>query len=304
MKSVMAGSRMDERRIVKLLWAIKAALVGVLAYVGFEVVTSHLHLGTALGPRTASGDKRMTDTVPPPPEARSPSDYTEIVRRNLFAEANGTSNPPSVSSGSKTLDSTPSAEELGLRLVGTIAGGPAVSRVNIQDVKSNTTGVYRIGDTVAAATVEAIERDTVVLRCEGRDRVLRLQSGATGNNKSDPGKDKLKNAREPVPPDAPSTQAVSPSARAGYVTEVFHNATIDPYVRNGRTEGLRITGLDKIPMAQALGLKNGDIVQSVNGQPLTSKQKAFQVLMKAKTQSKVSIQLLRDGKSKDLSFDL
>jgi len=37
---------------------------------------------------------------------------------------------------------------------------------------------------------------------------------------------------------------------------------------------------------------------------LTSKQKAFQVLMKAKTQSKVNLQLLRDGKSKELSFDL
>jgi type II secretion system protein C len=295
---------MDERRMVRLLWAVKAALVGVLAYVGFEVVTSHLHLDAVLGPRTVSGDKRAADSVPALPEARSPSDYTEIVRRNLFAEANGTKNPPSVSSGSKTPDSTPPAEELGLRLVGTIAGSPAVSRVNLQDVKSNTTGVYRIGDTVAAATVEAIERDTVVLRYEGRDLVLRRQSGAAGNNQSDPVKDKRKNGKEPVPSNAPSTQAVSPSARAGYMTEVFHNATIDPYVRNGRTEGLRITGLDKIPMAETLGFKDGDIVQSVNGQPLTSKQKAFQVLMKAKTQSKVNIQLLRDGKSKDLSFDL
>ncbi len=43
----------------------------------------------------------------------------------------------------------PSAEELGLRLVGAIAGGPAISRANIQNIKSKTTGVYRIGDTVA-----------------------------------------------------------------------------------------------------------------------------------------------------------
>ncbi len=53
-----------------------------------------------------------------------------------------------------------------------------------------------------------------------------------------------------------------------------------------------------------IGLRNGDVVQSVNGQQLTSKQKAFQVLMKAKTQSKIDIQLLRDGQSRNLSFDL
>jgi type II secretory pathway component PulC len=75
-------------------------------------------------------------------------------------------------------------------------------------------------------------------------------------------------------------------------------------VKNHRTEGLKISGLEKIPMAERFGLQNGDVVQSINGQQLTSKQKAFQVLMKARTQSKVDIQLLRDGQRKGLSFDL
>jgi len=53
-----------------------------------------------------------------------------------------------------------------------------------------------------------------------------------------------------------------------------------------------------------LGLQNGDIVQMVNGQSLTNKQKAFQVLQKARSQPRLQIQLLRDGKAKELSFDL
>jgi type II secretory pathway component PulC len=86
--------------------------------------------------------------------------------------------------------------------------------------------------------------------------------------------------------------------------DILHKATIEPYVRNGQTEGLQLTGLENIPMADMIGLRSGDVVQSVNGQQLTSKQKAFQVLMKAKTQSKIDIQLLRDGQSRNLSFDL
>ena len=188
----------------------------------------------------------------------------------------------------------PSAEELGLRLVGAIAGGPAISRANIQNVKSNTTGVYRIGDTVASATVEAIRQDAVVLRHEGRQLILRLHTGdrrATSNPPPKAGPQA--EAEKPAPA---GKQTALPPVKADYVAEVFRKATIEPYVKNNRTEGLRITGLDKIPMAEMFGLKNGDIIRSVNGQQLTSKQKAFQVLMKARTQSKVDIQLLRNGK--------
>ncbi len=95
-----------------------------------------------------------------------------------------------------------------------------------------------------------------------------------------------------------------PPVKADYVAEVFRKATIEPYVKNDRIEGLRITGLDKIPMAELFGLQDGDVIRKVNGQQLTSKQKAFQVLMKARTQPKVDIELLRNGKSKGLSFGL
>ena len=106
---------------------------------------------------------------------------------------------------------------------------------------------------------------------------------------------------EPVVVDVPSS---APSARLGYVENLFRKATIKPHVKEGRTEGLEITGLEETPLTKLFGLRKGDIVQTVNGQDLTSKQKAFEVLKKARSQSKVDLQLLRDGKTKDLSFDL
>ena len=51
---------MDEKRLVKLLWVVKAGLLAVLAYAGFEVVVSRLHLGVVLDPRTVSGEPRAT----------------------------------------------------------------------------------------------------------------------------------------------------------------------------------------------------------------------------------------------------
>ena len=128
-----------------------------------------------------------------------------------------------------------------------------------------------------------------------------MRRSSVPSGKSAPGR-----APSPSPTGAAGSAGVQsvPTDRPGYLGELLRQATIEPYVKNNRIEGLKISDLDNIPMAQMLGFKNGDIVQSVNGQQLTSKQKAFQVLMKARTQPRLDIRLLREGKSKDLSFNL
>jgi len=287
---------MDEKRFIRVVWLIKAALVVALAYAGLRTITGHLDIG-AFDPETVSGENRAPEVEPVQVRSRSPADYTEILQGNLFSGSNDAVD----SARATSLDSLPSAEELGLRLVGTLAGGPAISRANIQNIKSKTTGVYRIGDTIGSATVEAIQQDAVVLRHQGRQLILRLHTGATGGDREPVGNADPQAGKKAAPTEP---RSALPPVKADYVAEVFRKATIEPYVKNNRTQGLRITGLDKIPMAEMFGLKNGDIIQSVNGQQLTSKQKAFQVLMKARTQSKVDIQLLRNGKNKDLSFGL
>lgn len=289
---------MNEKQFIKVVWAVKAALILVLFYVGFRAISGHLNFGT-LDPAVVSGDERPIDVDPPAARSQSPSDYATILRGNLFNGSDDADGMGAANSRPQAFDSMPSAEELGLRLVGAIAGGPAISRANIHDTKTNTTGVYRIGDTIASAKVETIQQDAVVLQCQGQQFILRLHTGANAD------KDPAAGA-QPQPQDeraAAGKQAALPPIKADYIAEVLHKATIKPVVKNNRTEGLQITGLDKVPMAEIFGLKNGDIIQNVNGQQLTSKQKAFQVLMKAKAQSKVDIQLLRNGKSKNLSFD-
>lgn len=289
---------MNEKRFIKVLWLVKAALLVVLAYAGLRAVTGHLSI-RAFNPGTVSGSEQTPTKAPVAANAQSPADYSAILRANLFS-AEDTPGVQTPLPRSQVLDTLPSAEELGLRLVGAIAGGPAVSRANIRNTRDNTTGVYRIGDTVASATIETIQQDAVILRHEGRQLVLRLHTGAPDDSQPS-GMTSQPSAERPAP--AAERTNLS-SIKADYVAEVFRQATIEPYVKNNRTEGLRITGLDKIPMAGMFGLRDGDVIQNINGQQLTSKQKAFQILMKARTQSRVDIQLSRDGKTRNLSFDL
>src|SRR4030042_4281783 len=81
------GWTMDDKRFVKLLWVLKASLLVVLVCAGLGAVTSRLDLGTALEPSTATGEQRAPGRQVALPEPRSRSDYTQIVQRRLFGEA-------------------------------------------------------------------------------------------------------------------------------------------------------------------------------------------------------------------------
>lgn len=321
---------MNEKHLVKLLWAAKAGLLVVLVCLGVGIVTDSLHRTGVLNPRTASGDQPAVDEQAPSSETYATPDYAALARSSLFGGTGGGGNSQEATSHAPVPDTLPSAEDLGLRVIGAVAGSPEASRAIIQNTKNNVINVYRVGDTISPAlnepdtgtppseksraqakpqagvTIEAIRRDAVVLCYQGRSSVLRLRTGTAADGKVSSGKE------NPPSPKGASASAAGPagvptlprSNRGEYVTEVLRKATIEPYVKDNQTEGLQITGLENIPMATLFGLRNGDVIQSVDGQKLTSKQKAFQVLMKAKAQPKISIRLLRDGKSQDVSIGL
>lgn len=287
---------MNDRQISGLFLAIKALLIAGLLYVGVGAVITPFSSGAGGAPSATSAQERALTAIGGSREAEMPADYSLIVANDIFAGADRPTASPEFSAGPRIDNSMRAAEELGLRLVGAIAGGRAASRAVIENTKTKQTSPYKIGDSVASATIESIEADKVILLHNGQQCVLRMQSGALAPV-----------LPEPPLKETPVVQVDQPtprSSRFGYVEDLFRQATFEPYVQDGQTEGLKITGLEKIPMAKAIGLRNGDVVQSVNGQRLISKQKAVQVLKKARTQSQMNMQLLRDGRTKDLSIDL
>ncbi len=294
---------MNEKQASRLFWAIKALLAGILLYVAVAVIVTPLYLGRALKPLPADGDERHPEAVSAERQTRPPSDLSTIVEGDLFAGPGAPALPTDPRSPSTP--SVPSAEdELGLKLIGTVAGDSVTSRAVIQNKATGVALPYKVGDMVGAATVESIESDRVVVRVAGRRKVLPRESGTLNPAKERSSESKPQSPGSAGKPATVEKQTPRNRPSMGYVEDIFHKAKIEPYVKNGRTEGLKITGLEDNVLTGLLGLKNGDVVQTVNGQTLTSKQKAFQVLQKAKTQSKLQMQLLRDGKTKELSFDL
>jgi type II secretion system protein C len=197
--------------------------------------------------------------------------------------------------------------ELGLSLLGTLAGSPMISRAIIKDLKTNTVGLYRVGDTVSTARIDTIEKDIVVLLDMGQRKILSLWTSESKQNGSEHKLAYSSNADKSLrTAGADSIVMPKPVERAEQtnIDTMLRKAVIKPVSVNGQTEGLMITGVEDTAIAKKLGLKDGDVIRVVNGQRLTNKQQAYQVFKKAGAQPSVDLELSRGNNIKTLSFPL
>ncbi len=287
--------------IRKLLFISKLALALVLGYLVVRtLVTEHKEKNSTPASAMGGSAARLNQATGSPD--LSLKDYTEIIEGNPFDSSSQTAGSGKWTS---TAYQQSVSEELGVALSGTISGSPAVARAIIKDLKTGALDLYKIDQTVAGARIESIEENAVVLVCNGQRTILKLNIASSGsNNNTKLSSPQTINEMSKVAKADLSTKKANTNAQTkiGYVEAVLNNAAIEPYFVNGQAEGLQITGLENLSIAKNLGLKNRDVIRSVNGHRLTNKQKAYQVFKKAKAQPAIDMELLRDNKTKKFSF--
>ncbi len=294
----------------KLLSISKLALVLILGYIVTTLLLVSRNSTEVFTPASAVGTENGSAVEMPHSAQDSAKDWSVIVGRSIFGGAGKPPNQMQSEPGRADSGVLPSAgQELGLELVGTVSGSPPFSRAIIRNTQTKAVDLYRPGQAVAGAYIQSVEDNVVILIHDGRRKTLSLKTAEAG-----PPVNAAKSANDAPggvkpAPYLPATRiseqpAAVNTSRIGYIEDVLSKAVIEPYTVNGKVEGLKITGLEDVPVAEALGLKNGDIIRLVNGQQLTSLQKAFQVFQKAKSQPAVNLELSRGDETKELTFDL
>jgi type II secretion system protein C len=288
------------------LLLIKLALVLALGHVIIKTATMPQRARLKLAPSSAGASEKGKTVDKPPASAAEAPDHSGVLTRNLFGgqdRATGKAiSPPvadSLAAASKGED-----DELGLALIGTIAGSPALSRAIIKDLETNVLGHYKTGDKVQSAIIRSIEKDRVVLFHEGRRKVLGqefMTIEETGSRATEPIQT---NASKPVVIKPPQRGLNTLADRLRHTALMLPKAKVEPHSVAGEVDGLRISDLDDIEGAEDLGLKEGDVIRAINGHRLNSKQKAFQIAMKARSQAALDIELMRDDEIKKFSLPL
>jgi len=253
---------------------------------------------------TTEGDKSTLSKEPAP--ADNPN---IIIKRNIFGSSGWDSTKQNPKQ--KTKEDSISVIKAQFRLLATVAGDEDVACAVIENVKTKVQDLYRTGDVIEGTQIEKIDRNKIVLLNKGQREILNLYVASRTS-------DRVEAVAEPVVTQKPDTSdivnIISPAereinkraflARVGGMEAILKKVKIAPYIESGEEKGVCITGLEDLSMARYVGFENGDIIQNINGITVTNRRKAFQILRKARSQSSIKIQLLRNQQEKKLSFGI
>lgn len=252
---------------------------------------------TANGPLLSEG----TEAQSKPYDA-----YQSIARRDLFKTPKDGA-APQAAIDIETLKPT----ELKLKLWGTITGEDGLTRAVIEDQTKKEQAFFRAGEEVASATIKMILREKVVLSVKGEDQVLEIEhpAGLDGPKPAawispsvSPGV-----APPPAAPLTPVARSIRMKlSRLGPISDNpqdwSQDATVSPHVSDEGENGLMINRITPSSPLRRLGIRNGDIVAGINGQPVSELGDIFETLLEMAEGQSLSLSFKRRGREQQIDF--
>lgn len=246
----------------------------------------------------------MEDDPPPRDfgDRLSKEDWVDpIVRRSIF---------DSSKAGQETVDSgEPSGEgrrsDLKVVLLATVVAFPELysSALIAEEGGSNSHG-YGVGDDlVGEATIFRIEQKKVYIK--RNDGSLEFIDMDTSSGRSDSGSGggdggsgvaKADDNKFTVERSLIDQYLANPEALAGQVRVTPHKGS------DGAIDGYRLSGIRRGSPFEQLGIKNGDIIHSVNGKALTSTSDAMNAYQSLQNESSFSFEITRRSKRQTMDY--
>jgi general secretion pathway protein C len=198
---------------------------------------------------------------------------------------------------------------------------PEYSMATILHVDSNVLAPYAVNDTVrAGVVVSRVDRGRVVLRNGAQLEYLDIGAtpppvsttapapAAVPLPEGDENSREIEGAAEAISCDAEGTSCTVDKA---FVEKLLSNpaqlakqARIVPAVRDGETKGYKFYGIRPGSLPKLLGLKNGDLLTSVNGHQLESLDQAMDLYNKLRRATHLSVSIERKGQLVQKEIDI
>ncbi len=153
----------------------------------------------------------------------------------------------------------------------------------IKDKGTKRQDLYREGDTIQGAVIKKILRGKVILRVGDRDEILTIEEGAASGTEKMVGRSELQESLKNI-------------------HQLLSQARIRPFFRDGKAEGLAISNIKAGSFFAKLGLKNGDIVQGIDGRDITSPDDVLEVYERLRSGSEVTLEIRRGGEQKTINY--
>lgn len=221
-------------------------------------------------------------------------DYEVINSRNLFGsveKAVVNTKPEAI----ETLEPT----SLKIALLGTVAGSEKNAVAVIEEKQLRKQGLYRVGDSVQGALIKMILRGKVILRVGDKDEILTMDEDTSSKSGNGKGRSKASGDQTTI---RVRRSDIESSMRN--INTLLSQVRIRPHFRNGEADGLSISRIRPNSIFTKLGLRNGDVVQAIDGTPIQSPDDILSLYEKIKSGSRISIQLTRRGQQKTIDYEM
>ncbi len=283
--------------------AANLLLLAAVAYLSSSIV------GTALAAKLVPAPEVVLRPPPAPIElegAKPAVYYSLISKRDIFNSAK----PEPTAAPVEVVVATP----MKLKLWGVAVHENArLSYSIIEDLGARKQGVYGIDAPVpGGATVKSIEWDKVILNHNGKDEVLELASKAPNTG--------LKPAAAPAAapsPAGPSGIGIQPTGENEFIvprsevdsalenmSQLFTQIRAVPHFEGGQSIGFRLFAIRRGSLFDKIGLKNGDIITSINGSPMNDPTKAMALMQDLKDARNLEVDALRNQQPLQLRYTI
>lgn len=287
----------SERYIVGLNIILIALLAYFAALAGDDIIALRLSGGQAQQPVAEQ-------TEQPAAAVNHPRSYYEaIVKRDIFNLEPGREAAPA-----------PAVEEsLQIKLLGTSHLTLAKPFAVIEDQSGNES-LYRLGDNIpGVGKLAEIRENSVVIDHQGRRVLVKIPKELTGT----PATASRRFGKFPVRSSSshPGENGVH---RIGSNRYMLSRATVDrslqnmaklfteiraiPNFQNGTSNGFRLSEIQPGSIFQQIGLHDGDVLVSVEGQSVDNPAKAMELLSALRNRSSISLNILRNGAPINLRY--
>ncbi|HPA62543.1 MAG TPA: hypothetical protein PLH15_08590 [Spirochaetota bacterium] len=211
------------------------------------------------------------------------SDYNFILNSNFFQL-----------STAQNSENVQSASPANLILLGTVTGSPSLARAMIRSASENKVEIFKTGASAWGYTLVRILKTKVLLKSGSNEFELDMlkQEGSSSSPQSG-----LQPATKRT-----ISRAELLSKIQGDMDNMLKGMRAGPYREDGKITGYKIMGLRSDNMLYELGIRQGDIIMRINGHPIDSTQKLFELWQKLPQEPKALIDIKRGNDTTTLDY--
>jgi general secretion pathway protein C len=282
--------------IINILLGV--AVIALLA----SVATDRLSLRVAKVLQPKAG---KVAAVPAPPRIEDLTSYSPILSNGLFGKATQGQLTP-ITTATAAAQAAPVTAPAELMLLGTAVGSFRETFALVQNTTKKEERVFRLGDMVfdAGRLVEVGKERAFILINKKKVELLTPMAPPSA---SAPAQVPAANTATVVANQGGGSFVIDQRALNQILdnpTQAMTDARLLPSQKDGKVEGFRASEVKPSGLFAMIGIKNGDVLLRLNDFPMDSPDKALQSFIALKGQSRLKLDLIRDGQPATFNYDI